>query len=657
MSAIPKPLISPVIRNKSTPHSLNKNTNSLLNRDDYPDRINVNNDTISSIKGSSTGNHKEDTNSESESERNKTSYGPIRNQREFNHSKENNKDDFFEVEKPKTKFRLQRQLISLVVWNLTYQGREITKELVHNNILKYYNNNQLEWFIVAKEIGSRSEREHLHVLIHYGKKIDTKDFKYFNRITTQQGFRENLQVHICESRNIKQSVEYVTKGGDFLTFGDVPVGRLKQEKPLEIICQSIISKSESLAQLRIKYPSTFVIHGKKIQDFYNTYMEDKMELSMKQWDIRCIDQRGLNEYELKVLGWIYENFPPIAYKNNIRAQRRHKQKQLYIFGPRDSYKTSLCLALNVYFNGLPIQEEETFYDHLARDQYKYGYLYFEEFSGNKTISHLNQFIEGQYMNLRAKGSQFFKMINYPVIFLSNSSLRECYQKASELHPLRYEALESRLEMVELYLGEYNRLSDKEVRKYTLKTLTERISSIVIGKQYEDLNKFMNKVKLNQELRSKLIQTDARMKQFTSELGYSNDIDSEDDEVEIIAEYNLKRRERKNESSEEEEEEQEQVFSEGGNNQSEEEEEEEEEDNDTELLDLIDTIENDNKSTSSRKIDDMSVLNQIGISNRSYYGSSDNNLVKSTCKNSNNSIEPVKSLSITFEDLSSSEEEF
>lgn len=529
-------------------------------------------------------------------------------------SNSSDEENYKEIIKPPTKFRLQRQLISLTVWNLKYQGRNITKEVVYNNIIKFFCKPifKLEWFIVAREFGPLTGGEHLHVLIYFKKKIDTRDYTFFNKITHQVGFPD-LQVNICESQNMATAVEYVTKGGVFRTYGDVPVGQLKKDKPLEIICRHLLDKSKSMAMLRKEFPTVFVIHGKKIEDFYNRIMEDKKELSLKQWDVRCINQEGLNEYELKVLKWIFENYPPICNKNNYRALRRHKQKQLYICGRADSYKSSLVMALDEFFEGYPIQGQEDFYDSLCRDQYKYGFLFIDEFNGNKMITHLNQLLEGVKMTLRAKGSQFIKEINYPIVILSNSRLEECYRNAKEIHHTVFEALTVRLEIVELYMGDFDKSKDSEVRKYTLKTLTERIRNLDVKKQYDDIHGFMKGVKLSNNMKEKLLATDQRVLELSRTLGLYGSTSSIDNQ----------------EEGEEEEGEVEEIVGNVNIN-----EEEEEYEDDDELLKLLEESESNlekknesseeedlyerSSSSKTKALSNESVMNEVSRKSHMYY---------------------------------------
>lgn len=468
-----------------------------------------------------------------------TEYGPVRNNRSAG---------FVEISKPSRIFRVQRKLISLTIWNVKYQGRNITKETVHDNILRYYKKWSIRWMIVAREFGSRGGGEHLHALILFEQKIDTIEFTFFNKVTHQAHFAD-LQVHINESRTVEAAVAYTIKDGDYITFGDAPIGKIKAEKPLEIICRHIKEGSKTLAELRLEFPSTFVIHGRKIDEHYNRHLEDKSQLELKEWNIFSINQEGLNEMELGVLKWLFENLPPLCCKGIERAPRPFKQEQLYIWGRADSYKSSLCLELDKYFNGLPIQDEETFYDHLYRDPLKYGFLYFEEFSGNKTISHLNQFIQGGKMNLKAKGNQFIKNINYPCIFLSNSSPEECYRNAAELHPKRFEAFTRRLKVIQLPLDDYNKNDIAEVRRNTLKTLTERIRDMNTLVVYPDRNNFLKDVHMTNAMKVKIerflvVQENL---QYLSENQEVALVDSEDEseEEEQLSE------ERKNEESEDE----------------------------------------------------------------------------------------------------------
>lgn len=89
--------------------------------------------------------------------------------------------------------------------------------------------------------------------------------------------------------------------------------------------------------------------------------------------------------------------------------------------------------------------DEDFYDFYDDDQY--DLIVLDEFKGQKTIQHMNRWLDGQKMTIRKKGSQGLKTKNLPIIIISNYSPQEVYHKVAE-HG-RLDSFLDRLEIVEI----------------------------------------------------------------------------------------------------------------------------------------------------------------------------------------------------------------
>jgi len=134
-------------------------------------------------------------------------------------------------------------------------------------------------------------------------------------------------------------------------------------------------------------------------------------------------------------------------KSNIGVTRSLRQKQLYIHGPKEFFKSTVIELLQVFFTLYEVPKGEDFYDFY--DDRVMDLAYIDEFKAQKQIQWLNQFLEGSRMTLRKKGSQYLKMKNLPVIITSNFSLEQCYAGALAKDPNKLDTLLSRVEVIEL----------------------------------------------------------------------------------------------------------------------------------------------------------------------------------------------------------------
>lgn len=135
---------------------------------------------------------------------------------------------------------------------------------------------------------------------------------------------------------------------------------------------------------------------------------------------------------------------------NIQCKRHFKQKQLYLHGPANTFKTSFKDILEEYCTSYEIPQGEDFYDLYGDPEPELCYL--DEFRGKKEPGWLNLFLQGGTMNLRIKGGQRYKKVNPPVLILSNYSLQFCYREALLKNPVLLDPLLVRLEVIEIPTG-------------------------------------------------------------------------------------------------------------------------------------------------------------------------------------------------------------
>lgn len=122
--------------------------------------------------------------------------------------------------------------------------------------------------------------------------------------------------------------------------------------------------------------------------------------------------------------------------------RVHKQKQLWICGPKNTGKTTFLINLKeAGYKGyeMPLNNDWSGYDDT------YDYLYVDEFKGGITIQELNKLLEGVDMRLNTKGGVAFKKKNLPVFIISNYRPEAIYTKVEDD---KLDTLLCRLDVVE-----------------------------------------------------------------------------------------------------------------------------------------------------------------------------------------------------------------
>ncbi|QDJ95277.1 replication-associated protein [Capybara virus 35_cap1_1079] len=307
---------------------------------------------------------------------------------------------------------------------LTFPQCAEKKEVAAERIEQKFGSS-LKGYVVCEE-AHKDGTPHLHVFLQFTEKLRHSDKNYFDFIGGKHGSYE-------VARNVRKSVEYVTKSGNYVAKGvDVESIRKKKSPMSAQVAESIMS-GKSLSDINKENPGYVMMNKRKIEE-YESWV--KCEQSKKQkvdWVPPSVE--GLTDSNLQIAKWIC---------SNIRQNRAFKAPQLYIHGPRNLGKTSLVewleRSLSVYH--MPTTEE--FYDHYSDD---YDLVVIDEFKGQKTLQFMNQFLQGSPMTIRKKGSQSMKYKNLPVVILSNYSLNECYPKAA--NDGRLDTLMCRLDFVEV----------------------------------------------------------------------------------------------------------------------------------------------------------------------------------------------------------------
>lgn len=307
---------------------------------------------------------------------------------------------------------------------LTFPQCDVKKEVAVERLQQKWKE-ELKGYIVCEE-AHKDGTPHLHVFLLFHRRKDVRRTDFFDFIGGKHGSYE-------VARSVRGSVEYVTKGGNYIVEGlDVEAIKKKRAQKNETYAKMLLD-GKSVSEINQIDPGYVMINKRKLED-YQTWVECESEKKRKvEWIPPKID--GLTDANFKIAEWILKN---------IRQPRQFKSPQLYIHGPKNLGKTSLVewleKSLSVYH--MPMGEE--FYDLYSDD---YDLVVMDEFKGQKTIQWLNLFLQGSPLNIRKKGCQSMKRKNLPCIILSNYSLSEIYVKANL--DGRLSTLEARLLCVEI----------------------------------------------------------------------------------------------------------------------------------------------------------------------------------------------------------------
>lgn len=308
---------------------------------------------------------------------------------------------------------------------LTFPQCDVKKEVAAERITKAFEKEGLTGYVVCEE-DHKDGTPHLHVYLKFDYRKSFSKVDCFDFIGQKHG---NYQV----VRSTLKSIEYVTKGGNYVAKGvDVEAIRKKKAPKNQEIAKMLLD-GKSMAEINEDHCGYVMINKRKIEEYETWVKCEKIKKSKIDWIPPSLD--GLTDANLQIAKWIC---------SNIRQNRAFKAPQLYIHGPRNLGKTSLVEWLEKSLSVYHMPTMEDFYDLYSDD---YDLVVIDEFKGQKTIQFLNQFLQGSVMPIRKKGSQGTKSKNLPVVILSNYSLSECYVKAA--NDGRLNTLECRLEIVEV----------------------------------------------------------------------------------------------------------------------------------------------------------------------------------------------------------------
>lgn len=163
----------------------------------------------------------------------------------------------------------------------------------------------------------------------------------------------------------------------------------KQKKLTDLIATSLQSGS-SPSDILKEYPGFYLLNKQKVDSLYTMLSATRRSQPLKQWPSNLLYQ-GTNSSTQQLVEWC---------NLNMNCTRPFKQKQLYVYGPPNSRKTTFLNILKEYFTWYAIPTDEEWCDLYGDPEPQLCYI--DEFKGQKRIQWLNEFLQGgdQYLKRR-----------------------------------------------------------------------------------------------------------------------------------------------------------------------------------------------------------------------------------------------------------------
>jgi len=233
---------------------------------------------------------------------------------------------------------------------------------------------------------------HFHCFVDYANIRDIRDERYFDC----SGHHPNTQ----GVRNRRAVISYCKKQGSFTEFGTDSTEATKKEQIAAIASIEELTQAVNRGLLHWKGYS-------RLRLDLSTFLRDQHALNTKN---------SLDMHQLRL------NSCTIGECITFQFTMKFKAKQLYIFGPPNTGKTSLLQQYN---------EATLFYapnnnDWNGFNEDIHKIIVFDEFHGQVPLSTMLQVLQGTKIRLNTKGGSIDKTKNCMCIILSNVAPQRCY---------------------------------------------------------------------------------------------------------------------------------------------------------------------------------------------------------------------------------------
>lgn len=287
--------------------------------------------------------------------------------------------------------------------------------------------------------------KHLHAAICLKVAFSTKKVNVFDDLVLP---KKHPNISGKFTGGALKAFQYVMKEGNYMAlpsdekfdlkeFCELAKGKKSTKASLMI---REIQKGSTIDDLDDLFPEYMMMNVQKVVA-YMSYLEVKKKrrdfAAAQLIKVNVSSAEGfLSPWNMLIASWLTKN---------LRQDRVHRQKQLWIQSPPEMGKTSLLMWLERTFK-LSIYywpKDEKWWDTYSDGAY--DLIIIDEFHGQKSITELNQILSGDPISLSRRNMPYvMKRNNLPVIILSNFTPDQCFHKctAQQLAPLN-----SRLEVI------------------------------------------------------------------------------------------------------------------------------------------------------------------------------------------------------------------
>ncbi len=318
---------------------------------------------------------------------------------------------------------------------LTFPQCTQSKELTLTRILFKYP--KLKWVIVAHEKGKEGKNPHLHVVFWLDQIVIYTDPRMWDFVAQKHG---NYQV----AKNIVRVVKYVTKENDYVTHGiDVPTWLkshvTKNGASFELVAK-LMQEGVTLEALDELHPGMVARNLQKLEK-YSQFLQSKARKAaaaeLEVWKSLDIGAMDLDFREVGL--WLNKNL-----NGSLRPM---KMKQLWLWGSTNLGKTTLVTRLmkthRIYWVPMEVNHLDDYSDE------DYDLIVLDEFKAQKSITWMNEFVQGTPKLVYRRYRSYLKTKNLPVIVLSNYSVEGAYSKVNMFNPERLNSIKGRFNVINL----------------------------------------------------------------------------------------------------------------------------------------------------------------------------------------------------------------
>lgn len=270
----------------------------------------------------------------------------------------------------------------------------------------------VKWAVCAQEKHADGN-SHLHAAIFLERVFQPRTWDSFDDVTGQHGNYQPM-------RSVKGSLAYLQKEDpNPLFYGDVPMFGVGSKSKTDKIA-NMLEDGATMQDVNAEYPGFTLMHKRKMEEYAGWQAGLALKKEKLSWP-GLAEYSGSDPVTQSVCDWL---------NRNMSAPREFKQTQMWLYGPPDSRKTSMCRMLEEFFTIYWTPNSELFYDGYDDD---HDLIVMDEFREGKPCEWLNLWLEGSTMMVRRKGlAPVCKRRNQPIIICSNYQPHELYSDATSL---------------------------------------------------------------------------------------------------------------------------------------------------------------------------------------------------------------------------------